>query len=1255
MPSTFQPVPSRRSVTLSDSLDAIDRAEAGAARARAAADELEALGFDRVVITLRDASLNVTATVSIGNVEHPQSQRHALQPLPGAVWRRRLPQLERFRVGDLFFLDGADSWVAREFFGLEAESKADGEMWLQTDLLLGLLRGNAGETIGIVKLTSPRSGMRPDAELLRDISVLLRHLAARLAYDALQRLALQRAERLQRLQEAGAALARSLDEQEIVRELARHAARVSRADGVAVVFPDLDRDVLTTGICQIRGVEYPREPTRVGDGIIAEVARSGVPVRVGDREADRKRERDGLAPPLSLQDVVGKAQPMASALAVPLRSGIQLVGVLVVFAEEREVLSSEDEDVLATMASQAATAMANARRYAESERERRQSEALAAVARAVSESLRLGEVLRLILRHAVALLGAEGACLALRQDEYLHIVAAVGAADVLAGVHLPLSNSLLGHAVTTNERVVSNDFPLNRSASRLVQQLADIKRAVIAPLITGSGTIGALAVLNREEPFGDEDARVLQRLADHVAMAIVNARLFEEVERATREWKLAFDSIASGVVVLDESRTIQRCNSRAAELCGCDIASLLGQRLDTALLGEVVSREDGILAQLIARSLSTRQPVRDVLIDQHRARMFEILISPHPDQGCVLTFDDVTSVHRLSERHRRVLETVTDAIVITGLDGRISFANAAADELFAHHELIGQPVSALTTVESLSHVLVHEAKAREGVTQHYECVVLRSTGERRVVAVSSAPLVELGHVTGTVASLRDLTVQRAEGLALARSTARYEQLVESASDAIFTVDAQGAFTSVKRAMLSKSGYTREQLVGAPCTQLVDPADVVAVQRLVAQSFSGAKGELELRFRAADGAMRVGVVTAAPIVEADVIVGALGIMRDVTEQELRRASSAQQDQLASIGRLLGGVANELNNPLGSLLAVAELESQSMTDNAPHKAVIDQVLEDARRASHIVSQLLDATVGAVNERGTLDLNRVVRGAVDVHRYEFRERGISLDLATTKPLARVAADASDLQQLVANLLGNAAQVLEDWSGARTVRVQTSQDADWVRLDVHDSGPGIAAAMQSRTFEPVLTSRSARAGNGLGLAVSRGIAERLGGTLTVDSAHGAGTTFTLALPVAEPAQTTSGGHAAVPGVALGRLLLVEDEATLRAAISRYLTRAGYEVRAASGGEEALAALTAERFDLILLDLRMHDMAGDEVYHAIEAIDPEQASRILFITGDLHRHEAADFVRSTGRAVLAKPFELSDLGARIVQLLAPT
>lgn len=762
---------------LADAFDAVDRADSPAARVAAAAEALAAYAFDGVVITLRDAALSPILEVTAGAL-HDGGE--TLQSLPGVVWRRRLPGLERFRSGNVFMVDGTDAWAAREFFGVAPRARVDGaDSWIDTDLLVVLVRGAEDELLGIAELTAPRDARQPTETCRREIGGLMRHLGARLAYDNLRAVAERRAERLQRLQEAGAALARSLDEQEIIHELARQTLRATRAEGVVIANPNLQAQTLTTHLRVFRGVERAGGVEPLGDGVIAEVARTGRPVRCGDRLSERAREQAGLEM-LSSLDVVGNDVAAASVMAVPMLMGIRLIGVVALYSADGEAFATEDEEVIAIMASQAAIAIANARRYAESEQERRQTEALADVARAVGESLRPGDVLRLILRHSLALLGADGAVIALRNGDYMHIVAAAGEMEMLAGVHTPVASSLMGSVAISGERVVSNEYVQDSHFNRLVHPLARVRRTVVAPLSTARGNIGALAVSNRETPFTEDDGRVLQRLADHVAVAIVNAQLFEEVELATREWKVAFDSIAAGMVVIDDTYAIKRCNARALEFCNAEsYPALIGRRFGEALLGESVAAHANGLDAMVASALDSGVAARDTVVDERGGRVFEISITPHPDGGVVVTFDDVSSLHRL------------------------------------------------------------------------------------------------------------ITEQRSNAVARERSEAQYERLVEDSSDCIFTVDREGNFVTVNRALLMATNQTREQLVGKPCFMVVDPRDRPLVQELLYDTMRGTRQQAQLRYIGHHGAAHTCLLISSPVVEDGQVVGGLGVVRNIsTDQVLR---------------------------------------------------------------------------------------------------------------------------------------------------------------------------------------------------------------------------------------------------------------------------------------------------------------------------------------------------------------------------------
>ncbi|MEO7999035.1 MAG: PAS domain-containing protein, partial [Gemmatimonadaceae bacterium] len=484
-----------------------------------------------------------------------------------------------------------------------------------------------------------------------------------------------------------------------------------------------------------------------------------------------------------------------------------------------------------------------------------------------------------------------GAVIALRNGEYMHIVAAAGEMEVLAGVHLPVESSLMGRVASTGQLVVSNEYKSDSHFNRIAYPLVHVRRTVVAPLSTARGNIGTLAVSNREEPFTEYDGRVLQRLADHVAVAIVNAQLFEEVERATREWKVAFDSIATAMVVIDDTQCIKRCNARALELCrASSFQSLIGRRFGEALLGNSAASKVNGLDSLVANAIESGVASRNTIVDERGGRVFEVSASPHPDGGVVITFDDVSSMHRLAERHRLVVETASDAIVITTTDRRISMANPAAHTLFDRGaELIGMRVNEIVAKDSLAEVSHSESSVFQGDQQRYECRILRPNGDVRRVAVSSAPLLEMGKVIGTVASLRDITEQHTHVTARERSEAQYERLVEDASDSIFTVDVAGRFTAVNRALELATGRDREQLIGMPCLIAVDPRDMALAQDILQNTMQGTRQQAELRYLDDRGEPRVCLLISSPVLEDGCVIGGLGMVREIsTDQVLRTA-------------------------------------------------------------------------------------------------------------------------------------------------------------------------------------------------------------------------------------------------------------------------------------------------------------------------------------------------------------------------------
>ena len=1027
-------------------------------------------------------------------------------------------------------------------------------------------------------------------------------------------------DRLLRLHESGSQLARSLDETTILRTFARHARAL--VPGALIVAHAVDES----------GAVRPRVHLRGDEELVASQAPE--PMRAiasAAAEAQRLIAEHGL-------------------VAIPALLSGTVAAVLVLEPPVGALIRDDDTELLLTIGTQAAIAVGNARLFAESQRQRRQTEALADVARAVGESLQLSSVMRLILRHASALLRTQGATIGLLRGDSVETVAGVGAGEALIGTRFPLFGSMKGRAIRTGASIIGDDVRLDPDAFPAAIEAAHIRNTIIVPLSSVNGPVGALMVFNRADAFVVDDAEVLHRLADQVAMAVVNARLFEEVAEATREWAVAFDAIGTGMVLLDREGRIQRSNARARVLIGVDDPdAIVGRTFHGELFGEQGPCE----ACVHMTAIREHTVVRGTHGVRTRGVVYDITAAPHPFGGVVVTFDDVTEHRALAERYRRVVETSSDAIVITDREHHIAFANPAAIELFGRGaDLVGQPAAITVPNDMLELVRDREDRALAGEPQWYEAAVVRPDGSRRVLSITTAPLRELGEVTGVVASLRDVTEERERVSALARSEAQYARLVESASDGIFTVNPDGRFTAVNRAFERAVGRARGSLLGESLTELIDPRDVAAAQRLLQETIAGERCRGQLRYRSAQGEMRHGAVITSPIVENERITGALGIMRDMTD-EIRLADQLlQQEKLAAVGQLVSGVAHELNNPLAGVMAYSQLLLASLAArDVESRSAAETIHREAKRAAKIVSHLLTFARQQPAERVETDLNEMVTDTLELRRYALRSVGIEVTLALDAALPRTWADPFQLQQVLLNLLVNAEQALASWSGPRRITVQTSRTADLLVLTVADTGPGIARESLDRIFNPFYTTKPVGQGTGLGLSISDGIAREHGGRIRVESQPGEGATFILEIPYVEAPRTPEPAAAAPTSVeraAPRRVLIVDDEPSMRSAMAAFLRSLGHEVIVATGGPDARQLLANGGYDAILLDLRMGELGGDVLYRELRARDPEQAARVVFVTGDAQSDAARRFLSEAGRPSLSKPFQLDDLATVI-------
>jgi len=466
------------------------------------------------------------------------------------------------------------------------------------------------------------------------------------------------------------------------------------------------------------------------------------------------------------------------------------------------------------------------------------------------------------------------------------------------------------------------------------------------------------------------------------------------------------------------------------------------------------------------------------------------------------------------------------------------------------------------------------------------------------------------------------------------------------------------------------GYDPAEMIGMSLLDLMGPESQVRMIEHLRLRRSGSKETVENTYRHRNGTdIPVSISGTGLFDDEGCFIGTLGVVRDDTERRKMHAQLMISDRMASIGTLAAGVAHEINNPLAAVVANLDFIAETLradgerSRSRPAAArsvdwVRDEIMgpitdaqEAAQRMRFLVRDLKvfsrspgDAPAGPVDIEALLD------SSLRMADNEIRHRAHVVRQFGAVPC--VHAREERLGQVFLNLLVNAAQALPDGrSEQNEIRVSTRLDGDRVIVEVTDTGAGIPPAIIGRIFDAFFTTKDVGSGTGLGLAISHRIVTDMGGDLSVQSELGKGTTFRVTLPIGSaPAAETTVPEAPAESTHLrGRILLVDDEPFILRIITLVLGKE-HDVVATQSGTEALALFAAgERFDLILCDLMMPQMTGEELYRELSRVSPEQAKRMIFLTGGAFTPSAQRFLADSAIEYIEKPFDSSNLRA-IVQ-----
>jgi len=504
---------------------------------------------------------------------------------------------------------------------------------------------------------------------------------------------------------------------------------------------------------------------------------------------------------------------------------------------------------------------------------------------------------------------------------------------------------------------------------------------------------------------------------------------------------------------------------------------------------------------------------------------------------------------------------------------------------------------------------------------------------------------------------------------LRESEERFRDMADTAPVMLVVSGADRQATFFNKGWLDFTGRTMEQELGMGWTAGVHPDDREACFAGIEASFQAHREcHIEYRLRRADGQYRSVICNGVPRFETEgVFTGYIVSLIDITDLKTGQAEALANQKLESLGVLAGGIAHDFNNLLGSILANLELLLSDIADASPTKKGLETIKVIATRASEMVRQLMvyAGEESAVFEK--IDLAGLVREMLQLMMVTITKNA-ALKIDVPPNGFSIRGNAAQLRQVVMNLITNASDALREKGGEISVTltpVQAPQQsagnlsADFLRLEVRDSGCGMSEEIQAKIFDPFFSTKEA--GRGMGLAAVRGIILSHGGEIRVQTAVGSGSCFEILLPCVGQAEQEF-RDLVIPAVASGSenetatILIIDDEDMLRLPIASMLRRKGYsilETRDGATGVDVFKAQAAE-IDIVLLDLTLPGMSGKEVLADLRKIRP--GIKVVLSTAYGRDRAFRDITEPESVYYLRKPYKIDDLTAllRRVRLEEP-
>lgn len=689
------------------------------------------------------------------------------------------------------------------------------------------------------------------------------------------------------------------------------------------------------------------------------------------------------------------------------------------------------------------------------------------------------------------------------------------------------SKALLGIASQAAEEVFIlpfMDFPdlFPKGASR--QNL----EAILVRIDSSEGErLGCICLLRQPQPVTEADRRLLQALASHAALSIVNFRRFSQLEHSKRQWVEDIDAITDYIVVHDRSWRILRTNRSLSLILGAEPVALVGQPMNRL---RAISGSGSALPCPLCRDTHSAHEEFMFTADQNTFLVSTSRTShfAEKDERTIHVLKDITARLEAERRYRDLFNSIQEGLFFATPEGHFVDVNEAMVSMLGYssrRELLLADASNHLYPDPGSRKRILDALAREGVLRNHEETLRRKDGSLlHTLQNLTAVLSSRGKISQIRGLMLDVTEQRRFQAQLQRERDFNQKILNTTQSMILVLDTAGLIAYANRRCYDV-GYRERDLIGHRLAEWVEPnqrAEFDEALRLTAQ---GRQMEnIEIRMRRSDASLGHFSVSFSPMRdEQSVVNNIVVVMTDITDAIILHAKLAHSEKMATLGQLVSGVAHEINNPLAAILGFTDLllENPQVPEGA--RGELQVILEETQRAKVIVQDLLSFARQRPARREPVNVNAVLHQTIKLRNYDFESHGVKLTEALQDNLDPVLGDAQQLQQVFLNILNNAYDAVQDSGRPGRIQVRSSQTDREIEITFADNGCGIIDP--ERIFDPFYTTKPPGKGTGLGLSICYGIMKAHNGDILCwNHPGGEGCTFAVRIPAAaEPASTSA------------------------------------------------------------------------------------------------------------------------------------